>query len=516
MALAVGILVDDATVAIENIHRNIGQKKPFVQRDRGRRAGDRRAGVRVDVVHLHRVRAGRVHHRRGEVAVRAAGAGGRVRDADVVLSVAHARPDDGPLSARGKRSHHGARAQRPRASSRHSIAASSRLRDWLRWLARVDAGASRPSSAGSSRCSSRASLLLMPLLGRDFFPSVDAGLIKLHVRGAPGMRTRGNRAAHRRDRATRFARSIPPDEIETMLDNIGVPNSGINLSLSEGALISPADAQILISLKDGHAPTADYVRELRQVLHKTYPETTFFFLAPDISTQVLNFGLAAPIDVQVVGAIGSEDRDARRCASNWPSRCKTIPGAVDVHLAQVSARTGARDQRRSQRWHQQAGLTRATTSPSDLLVSLSSSGQVAPSYWLDTKRGVQYLGRGADAAVRRSTRSTPSTRRRSRPVEAQATAARRTSRRSSARRGPANITHSNVARTYDVQATSTARTSAPSVMQWPTSSRRRREAEERCRAAPSFTIKGQVESMESVVSAASARVSCSPSCSSTC
>src|SRR5205807_423058 len=101
---------------------------------------------------------------------------------------------------------------------------------------------------------------------------------------------------------------IPHEEVDTMLDILGTPYSGINLSLSEGALVSSADAQILISLKPGHHATADYVRELRRVLHRAYPETTFFFLAPDISTQVLNFGLAAPIDLQVVGPIGSEDK----------------------------------------------------------------------------------------------------------------------------------------------------------------------------------------------------------------
>ncbi len=94
---------------------------------------------------------------------------------------------------------------------------------------------------------------------------------------------------------------IPARELETLIDILGMPYSGLNLSLSEGALISPADGQVLLALKEDHAPTAGYVRKLRKVLNETYPDTTFFFLAPDISTQVLNFGLAAPIDVQVAG-----------------------------------------------------------------------------------------------------------------------------------------------------------------------------------------------------------------------
>jgi len=109
--------------------------------------------------------------------------------------------------------------------------------------------------------------------------------------------------------------------------------SGINLSLSEGALISSADGQVMISLKHGHAPTAGYVRKLRAALRRAYPGTTFFFLAPDISTQVLNFGIAAPIDVQVVGAIGNE-AETYALSERLAQRIATIPGAVDVHLAQ--------------------------------------------------------------------------------------------------------------------------------------------------------------------------------------
>jgi multidrug efflux pump subunit AcrB len=241
---------------------------------------------------------------------------------------------------------------------------------------------------------------------------------------------------------------IPPREIETMLDILGTPYSGLNLSLSEGALISPADGQIYIALKTGHAPTAEYVRKLRSELRRAYPDTTFFFLAPDISTQVLNFGIAAPIDVQVLGGVGN-DAKTYAIAERLAARMAEIPGAADVHLAQVVSRPELRiDVNRTMA--QGLGLTERDVA-NDLLVSLSSSGQVSPSYWLDPKRGVQYLVAVQTPQARidsfESLRSTPL----STPGGADpqllsnvATVTRGV--------GATNITHYNVARTYDVQA----------------------------------------------------------------
>ena len=159
-----------------------------------------------------------------------------------------------------------------------------------------------------------ASLALLPMVGRDFFPAVDAGLIKLHVRGTPGTRIEETER-HFAEIEDTIRTVIPPEQIEVMLDNMGTPVSGINLSLSEGALISSADGQISIALKEGHPPTDDYVRALREVLRKAYPDQTFFFLAPAISTQVLTFGLPAPIDVQRNGPTGSEDETF--AVSDW-------------------------------------------------------------------------------------------------------------------------------------------------------------------------------------------------------
>jgi multidrug efflux pump subunit AcrB len=172
-----------------------------------------------------------------------------------------------------------------------------------------------------------------------------------------------------------------------MLDVMGTPYSSINLSLSEGALVSSADAQIFIALKPGHRPTELYVGALRARLAKAYPDVTFFFLAPDVSTQVLNFGLAAPIDIQVIGPVGSEDKTLE-LAELVAERVRRVPGAVDVHLAQISKAPQLSieiDRTQAQR----AGLSERDVA-SDLLVSLASSGQVAPTYWID-KRGVQYL-----------------------------------------------------------------------------------------------------------------------------
>ena len=288
------------------------------------------------------------------------------------------------------------------------------------------------------------SFALYPLLGRDFFPTVDAGLIKLQVRGAPGQRIEETEK-----RILAIERTIntviPRDEIDTMLDILGVPYSSINLSLSEGTMVSPANAQVLISLKEGHAPTAEYVRGLRKVLARDYPDTTFFFLAPDISTQVLNFGLAAPIDLQVVGPIGSEDRTAT-FAEELASRVRGVPGAVDVHFFQESRVPELKiDVDRTIAQQSQLAMKDIAN---DVLVSLSSSGQVAPSYWID-KRGVQYLvvvqtpqyEINSVDALRATPISTPS----GTPQMLGNLA------KISRLQGVANVTHYNVARTFDVQ-----------------------------------------------------------------
>ncbi len=289
------------------------------------------------------------------------------------------------------------------------------------------------------------SLCLFPLVGRDFFPNVDAGLIKLHVRGIPGTRIEETERKFAQIEDT-IRTVIPADRTETLLDNIGIPYSGLNLSLSEGALISAADGEIFLALKKDRPPTRDYVRQLRAKLSRQYPDQTFFFLAPDISTQVLNFGLPAPIDIQVLGAFG-KDEQTYAAALQIADRVKRIPGAVDVHLAQVPKQPELRvDVDRTMAG--QVGLTERDVA-SDLLVSLASSAIVSPSFWLD-KRGVQYL-----VAVQTPQRDIDSLEAmNTTPISTGGGPPQLLSNVASISRteGPVNITHYNVARTFDVQA----------------------------------------------------------------
>ncbi|XXY81596.1 efflux RND transporter permease subunit [Sorangium sp. So ce295] len=448
MALAVGILVDDATVAIENIHRNLGQRKPFL---RAIVDGAQEIAVPALVSTLCIC----------IVFVPVAFITGAARSLFVpmALAVVFAMltsyflsrtlvPTLVRLLLEREAAEHAHGHAAPKGLFGRVFAAFNRAFDRLRaayggWLAW--ALAHRPLFVGAFLALVAASVALIPLLGRDFFPTVDAGLIKLHVRGPPGTRLEESERRFARIQET-IRGALPPGEIRTMLDSIGIPASGINLSLSEGAQISSADGQIFIALAEHHRPTADHVRTLRARLNAAYPDTTFFFLAPDISTQVLNFGLAAPINVQVVGPIGKED-ETYAVALKIADRMEKIPGAVDVHLAQVPARPQLRiDVDRTMA--DQLGLSQRDVA-SDVLVSLSSSGQTSPTYWLD-KRGVQYLvavqtpqyAMGSIDDVNATPLSTGD----GRPqlLSNVASMSRAT--------GPANITHYNVARTFDVQA----------------------------------------------------------------
>jgi multidrug efflux pump subunit AcrB len=439
LALAVGILVDDATVAIENIHRNIGQRKPFVQAIID---GAQQIAVPALVSTLCIC----------IVFAPIASLSGAAKSLFVPMGMAVVfamlmsyllSRTLVPTMVHYLLAREAVAGHKPNRFAAAFDRAFGRFRTSygrsLAWALQH-----RVLTATLFVVFVAGSIAMFPLLGRDFFPSVDAGLIKLHVRGAPGTRLEESEKRIAAIEST-IRTVIPSDEIETMLDVMGTPYSGINLSLSEGALISPADAQILIALKPGHEPTADYMRALRVKLRQAYPDTTFFFLAPDISTQVLNFGLAAPIDVQVVGPIGSEDQTLA-LAESIAAKVAKVPGAADVHLAQVS--------KVPQLWvdidraqAQQSGLTERDVA-SDLLVSLSSSGQVAPSYWLD-KRGVQYLVsvQTPQYAIdsMHALESTPiSTAGKPQTLGNIAKITRGS--------GLANITHFNVARTYDIQA----------------------------------------------------------------
>ena len=168
------------------------------------------------------------------------------------------------------------------------------------------------------------------MLGRDFFPSVDAGQIRLHMRAPTG--TRIEETARLADEVEAAIRElIPKDQLETILDNLGVPNSGINLSYSNAGTIGTLDGEILLSLRDGHRPTEEFVSLLRAELPKRFPGIEFFFQPADIVTQILNFGLPAAIDVQFSGndLAGNAAR-----AAELVKAIRKIPGAVDAHVHQ--------------------------------------------------------------------------------------------------------------------------------------------------------------------------------------
>jgi CzcA family heavy metal efflux pump len=226
---------------------------------------------------------------------------------------------------------------------------------------------------------------LVALLGRDFFPKVDAGQIRLHFRARTGLRIEETaRLADEVDAVIR--ETIPPKELQTVLDNIGVPYSGINLSYSNSGTFGTADAEILVQLKEERGkPTSAYINELREKLPQRFPGTQFFFQPADIVTQILNFGTPAPIDVAITGA---NQRGNYVVAEKLAKEIRHIPGAVDVHVQQAfDEPTLHMDVDRTRA--QSVGL-QAKDVAQNLLVSLSSSFQTAPAFWLDPKNGVDY------------------------------------------------------------------------------------------------------------------------------
>ena len=230
-----------------------------------------------------------------------------------------------------------------------------------------------------------ASWLLVPFLGQNFFPTVDAGQFRLHVRAPTG--TRIEQTAKLVDEVeAAIRRQIPAKELEGMIDNSGLPVSGINLSYNDSGISGPADADIQVSLQPDHKPTANYVRNLRLSLNRDFPGVTFYFLPADIVSQTLNFGLPAPYDIQVVGRNQTTNQQVANSIAN---KVRRVRGAVDVRVQQPNDlqriefnvdRTKA----------MQLGLSERDVAGS-VLLALSGSSQVTPTYWLDYTTGVQYL-----------------------------------------------------------------------------------------------------------------------------
>jgi multidrug efflux pump subunit AcrB len=228
------------------------------------------------------------------------------------------------------------------------------------------------------------SLLLFPQLGRDFFPEVDAGQMRLHVRAPPGTRLERTQEYFAEVEAA-IRQIVGNDQIEVVLDNIGLPYSGINIALSDSATVGPMDGEILVSLRAKHTPTSELVAELRRELPQRFAGLVFFFQPADIVDQVLNFGRAAPIDIRVSGPSNNE---AYALAAKLARDLQTVPGIVDSHVFQVpDAPALTLDVDRT--LATEVGTTQQITA-NNVLVATNSSAQTAPNFWVDPRNGVSY------------------------------------------------------------------------------------------------------------------------------
>ncbi|MGA7657698.1 MAG: efflux RND transporter permease subunit, partial [Methylocella sp.] len=257
------------------------------------------------------------------------------------------------------------------------------FRDGYRALLLLALGRPKTFVAGFLVCVA-VSFGLLPLLGENFFPDVDSGQILMHIRAQPG--TRIEETARLFDLVAQTVRkTIPPGQLDNIVDNIGLPFSGINMAYQNTGTIGPEDGDALISLKEDHAPTAFFIKQLRTVLPRQFPGATFSFLPADIVSQILNFGLPAPIDVQVIG----RDQAANYAyATDLLKRIRTVPGIADLRIQQVFNypqlnvdvdRTLAGE----------VGLSQRDIANS-LLITLSGSAQVHPNFWLNSENGVSY------------------------------------------------------------------------------------------------------------------------------
>ncbi len=228
------------------------------------------------------------------------------------------------------------------------------------------------------------SFCTVPFIGRDFFPDVDAGSFRLHVRAPAGTRIEQTEAIFAQVEQT-IRETIPAKELNVMIDDMGVPNGSFNLAFGDGSLTDVQDGEILVSLNEDHHPTAQYREKLRKVLRQKYPEDTFYFQASDIVNQILNFGLPSPIDIQVSGRLAAANYAA---AEAIRKEVASVPGAADVHVHQILYAPELRvnvDRTR-------AGTVNLTESnvASSMLYALSGSGTATPNYWLNPQNGVNY------------------------------------------------------------------------------------------------------------------------------
>jgi len=376
MALAVGILVDDATVAIENIHRNMAMKKPLI---RAVLDGSQQIAVPafvstlaiciVFVPVLLLTGAAKYLFTPLAMAVVFAMMASYFLSRTLVPAMAHYM-----LRSEAKAGDGRGGVNRGFERMRESYAS---LLHWCldhRGLVLVGFAIFVAASLG-----------LSVFVGEDFFPTVDSGQMRLHARAPSGTRIEKTETIFA-DIEDEIRQVIPPREISDIIDNIGIPYGGFNLAFGDAPTLGVSDGDILIALKpEEHGPVAVYTDRLRRRLHEKFPDMVFFFEAANITNQILNFGLPAPIDVQVVGRNAAANY---QIAQRLQTQIAGIPGAADVHIHQVVDYPEihvAVDRSKAGL----VGLTQRDVSGS-LLVSLSSSSQVAPTQWLDWSTGVTY------------------------------------------------------------------------------------------------------------------------------
>jgi len=387
LALAVGILVDDATVEIENINRNIDQGKEIVQAILD---GASQIAVPalvstlsiciVFVPMFFLTGVARYLFVPLAEAVSFAMLASYLLSRTIVPTMARYLLSDNTLLAEGKPPKKAHIFSRMQQRFEHGFEG---LRDRYHGVLEICVRHNK-LFAISFLAVCILSFALLPLLGQDFFPAVDTGEFKLHLRAPTGTRIEETAALcdHVEDA---IRKEIPQNEIRSVIDNIGLPYSGINLSYSNSAPIGPGDADILVALTKDHRPTAEYEHNLRLKLNQEFPGVTFYFLPADIVSQILNFGLPAPIDVQVVG----QNLDGNRAfADQLLNKLKYVPGIVDLRIQQTFDQPKLHievDRTKAQ----QIGFS-ARDVAQNVLISLSGSFQTTPNYWLDSKTGVSY------------------------------------------------------------------------------------------------------------------------------
>jgi len=393
LSLAVGILVDDATVEIENTHRNLAMKKPLV---RAVLDGAQQIAVPafvstlaiciVFVPVLLLTGAAKYLFTPLALAVVFAMLASYMLSRTLIPTMVHYL-----LKVEVDMYRKGEHGEGGRAEG-HSIIWRVHFA-FNRWFERLRAGYTglldwaldhRALVLCGFMTFALGSLGLVYLIGSDFFPTVDSGQIRLHVRAPAGTRIEKTELVFA-DVENAIREVIPKNELDIVLDNIGLPPGGFNLGFGDNTNIGSNDGDVLISLTPEHTSTAIYTDRLRKYLHQKFPDEEFYFEAANITTQILNFGLPAPIDVQVTGRDSGPNY---LIAKKLAARIAQIPGAADVHLHQVVNAPELRvNVDRSKAG--QIGLTQRDVANS-MLISLSGSGQVAPNQWLNWQNGVNY------------------------------------------------------------------------------------------------------------------------------